>query len=54
LTAAGVKGFYCRLNGLLDIILDTAMCGGLVDPDAAGMAIAGLGIARDGFRNGLR
>ncbi|MCU0767463.1 MAG: PEP-CTERM sorting domain-containing protein [Gammaproteobacteria bacterium] len=52
LTDAGVKGLYGRLNGLLDVILDTTMDGGLVDPAAAGMGIIGLGIERDGFRNG--
>jgi hypothetical protein len=43
---------FTGLSDPLSTIAESGVDGSLIDPDAAGMPITGLGIERDGFRNG--
>lgn len=48
----GGTGLYHLFNNQLSTIAEHGMDGGLLDPDAAGLAITSLGLERDGYRNG--
>lgn len=48
----GTTGLYHLFDGGLSTIAEYGMDGGLLDPDAAGLAITSLGVERDGYRNG--
>ena len=51
----GTIGLYGNFGTELDdtfTLAEVGMDGGLIDPNAAGMAVTSLGIERDGFRNG--
>lgn len=51
-TQGGDTGLYQLFGGQLSTIAEYGMDGGLLDPDAQGLAITSLGIERDGYRNG--
>jgi hypothetical protein len=51
-TVAGKTGLYSMFGGQFGTVAELGMDGGLIDPDAAGLAITSLGIERDGFRYG--
>jgi hypothetical protein len=53
LKASGVEGLYAAISmGMpIETIVETGMMGDLLDPSAANLKIASVGIERDGFRN---
>lgn len=51
-SGSGGTGLYHLYNNALSTIAEYGMDGGLLDQDAAGLAITSLGLERDSYRNG--